>query len=100
MSNMVPFRDAVRANRTERSMTQAHVAAEVGVTASHIADIERGNREPSEDLALRLCEVFHIDQDFYFACAGLVPIDLRDKAPTILMDSFAQLRQTIKDKGW
>lgn len=100
MSNMGYFREAVRDNRTLRGMTQAQVAGEVGVTAGHIADIERGGREPSEELALRLCELFHIDQDFYFACAGLVPVDIRDKAPTILMDSFAQLRSVINEKGW
>lgn len=100
MDNLTYFREALRDNRKQRNLTLAQVSLGMGVTIGYLSDIERGNREPSEDLALRLCELYQIDPDFYFACVGRVPVDIRQKAPTILMDSFAQLRSVIKDKGW
>lgn len=51
MENIHPMKSWRRANDR---MTLAELAAKVGVTPSHLSEIENGKNEPSLELAVRL----------------------------------------------
>lgn len=56
----------LRAERAKRGLTQAHVAALVGVSRKTINTIENGLVVPSTLLALRLARVFAIPVESLF----------------------------------
>lgn len=100
LPNMDAFREALRDNREQRKMSARSVGDSVGISVQHISDIENGHRDPSEQLALKLCNLYNIASDFYYACAGKLPPDIRVKAPTFLMTTFDEMREAIKEKDW
>jgi putative transcriptional regulator len=57
----------LRAHREERGLTQAELAAAVGVTRQSINSIERGRYEPSLELALKLADEFDCPVEDLFA---------------------------------
>lgn len=52
----------IRAARRERGLTQADLAAILGVSRVQIGEIERGNRSPGESLRI-LAEIWIRDPD-------------------------------------
>jgi len=57
---MSAFRDMLARLRRERGMTQAELAARLGVSKSSISMYERGNREPELDLLERMADLFGV----------------------------------------
>jgi putative transcriptional regulator len=53
--------------RAERRLTQEQLAREVGVTRATIVAIERGNYNPSLELAFRLARYFDTDLHTLFS---------------------------------
>ncbi len=53
--------------RAERRMTQERLAKEVGVTRATIVAIERGNYNPSLELAFRIAHYFKADINMIFS---------------------------------
>jgi putative transcriptional regulator len=56
--------------RTERRLTQADLAAQVGVSRQTINSIETGRFEPSLGLALKLARLFEQPVEALFAIEG------------------------------
>jgi DNA-binding XRE family transcriptional regulator len=52
--------DILRGFRSREEMTQAELAAEVGVKATHISEMERGKRPIGKDMAKRLAKVLKV----------------------------------------
>jgi len=50
----------LRELRTERGLTQAELAQELGVSRNSVNAIETGRYEPSLSLALRIAELFDL----------------------------------------
>lgn len=53
--------------RKAKNLTQAEIAAEVSISRSHYADIERGYKNPSGPVAARLADLFKCDMMLFFA---------------------------------
>ncbi len=53
--------------RAVRALTQQELAAEVGVTRATIIAIEKGNYNPSLELAFRLAKFFGVDIQSIFS---------------------------------
>ena len=53
--------------RAERRMTQEQLAKQVGVTRATIVAIERGNYNPSLELAFRIAHYFKTDINMIFS---------------------------------
>jgi DNA-binding XRE family transcriptional regulator len=53
--------DILRGFRAREEMTQAELAAEVGVKATHISEMERGKRPIGKDIAKRLAKVLKVN---------------------------------------
>ncbi len=56
------FGEMVRSYREGLGLTQRALAHQLGVEASHIAFIERGNRKPSLKLVARLADTLGLDR--------------------------------------
>ena len=57
--------DILRGFRDREEMTQAKLAAEVGVKATHISEMERGKRPIGKDMAKRLAKVFKVNYQVF-----------------------------------
>jgi DNA-binding XRE family transcriptional regulator len=53
--------DILKGFRAREEMTQAKLAAEVGVKATHISEMERGKRPIGKDMAKRLAKVLKVN---------------------------------------
>jgi transcriptional regulator with XRE-family HTH domain len=53
--------DMLRGARFREDLTQAKLAAQVGVKPSHISDMETGKRPISKEMAKRLGKALNID---------------------------------------
>lgn len=52
--------------RLEKDMTQIKLAEQVDVSDRTISEIERGNREPSGRLAMKIANVLGFDMSLFF----------------------------------
>ena len=50
--------------RTERQLTQTLIANKINVSVSSISRYERGEMEPTLDIAIRLCDVFNVTMEW------------------------------------
>jgi transcriptional regulator with XRE-family HTH domain len=59
------FGDFVKTARLRKNMTQHEVAALAKVEQAYLSKVERGIREPSLSIALRLCDALNLDINDY-----------------------------------
>lgn len=57
----------IKSARIEKNMTQREVAEKAKIEQAYLSKIERGVREPTLNVALRLCSVLNLDiNDFVY----------------------------------
>lgn len=61
------FGEYIKRSRKSRDMTQDQIASLAGTTKGHISKIEKGTREPTLGLAIRLCDAIGVDINEYVA---------------------------------
>src|SRR6266498_1990254 len=61
MQDLSPLGAKIRGLRRQRSMTQAHLAERLGISASYLNLIEHNKRRLSAPLLIKLAEVFDLD---------------------------------------
>ena len=62
------FGKFIRQGREKRDMLKTEVAIEVGISQAYYSYLERGEREIDFGLALKICQVLHLDlSDFISA---------------------------------
>lgn len=71
----------VRVLRTERGMSRAQLAEACDVNPQTIGALERGEHNPSLDLALRICEEFDLPVEAVFSRTEFVPLTATDLTP-------------------
>ena len=54
----------IRELRNGSGMTQAELAAKLGISASSVGMYEQGRREPDSETILKLCSIFGISTDY------------------------------------
>ena len=59
------FGDFIKNARLSKSMTQHEVATIAKVEQAYLSKVERGAREPSLSIALRLCDALGLDINDY-----------------------------------
>ena len=57
---MSGFSNKLRELRRQRKMTQAQLAAELGISKSAVSMYEQGNREPELELLQRMADLFQV----------------------------------------
>ena len=58
---LVDFGKFIKQGREKRDMFQSEVAMEVGISQAYYSYLERGEREIDFVLALKICQVLHLD---------------------------------------
>lgn len=80
------------AERTQRGLQQADVAAQAGISEASLSRYERGTRRPSRSRLLRLCHVVGLDRlrtNALLAATGYTPL------PTAQLARFEERRGTL-----
>ena len=85
--------ERIRRERLDRSMTQRVLAEAVGVGVPHISKVEAGRENPSDDLLVRIADVFGCDSDELLLVARRIPSDLMDILASEPVESLEYLRQ-------
>lgn len=63
----LPVKNIISQLRSEKGLTQEHLAKQVGVSRQTIIAIERGNYTPSVALAMRLADFFETSVEKIFS---------------------------------
>lgn len=72
--------DLLRLKRLEARKTQPEIAKLVGVSTNYISEIEKGNRiNPSDEIIVRLAEIFDLDEDDLFISFKKLPLPTRNE---------------------
>lgn len=85
---MSAFCDTLARLRRERGLTQAELAARLGISKSAVSMYERGNREPELDLLEKMADVFGVSVN---ALLGRAEDELVNADPA-LTEYLEQLR--------
>ena len=85
--------ERIRRERLDRGMTQRVLAAAVDVGVPHISKVEAGRENPSDDLLIRMADVFSCDADELLLAARRIPSDLMDTLASDPSGSLEFLRQ-------
>ena len=59
------FGDFIRTARLAKNLTQHEVAALANVEQAYLSKVERGEREPSLSIALRICDALKLNINDY-----------------------------------
>ena len=68
----------LRSLREKKNFGIKKVAAELGVNYSYLSKIENDHKIPSQELLLKLCEMYDADSDQIIALLGQIPSDIRE----------------------
>jgi len=96
----VDFGRKLKELRTQAKMTQAQLAARIGVTKSVISFYELQERAPSPDVLRKYARIFHVSADYLLGLDETEKIDVSDLSKddiAILRAMAESLRR--KDKG-
>lgn len=66
---IIDFGKAVKKARKDRKLNQKQLEALSGVSYNYIANIEKGYRNPSLTVVLKLCNCLHLDSQIHFLMA-------------------------------
>lgn len=75
---MVDFSQRLRRLRQEKHLTQAQVAARIGVTASMVSSYETDIRLPSFEVMVRIADLFGVTVDYLLGREDRRFLDISD----------------------
>ena len=93
---MVDFSQRLRELRKEKHLTQAQVAARIGVTSSMVSSYETDIRLPSYEVMVRLADLFGVTVDYLLCREDKRFLDisrLSDEAAALVCGLVALLEQ-------
>lgn len=96
MTAAPPFAAIVKDRRLALDMTQAAVAATVGVGVPYVSKMEAGRETPSEDVIVKIAEVLGLDPFELVLAAGRTPGDVMDRLAAATADRDA-LASIVRD---
>lgn len=68
--------DRIKKERENLNLTREELAKKIGVSYSAIAMYEQGNREPNNELTIKMCELFNCTMDYLIGLTNIrEPID-------------------------
>lgn len=72
--------ELLRLKRVEKRQSLSEIAEKVGVSINYISEIEKGNKtNPSDDIIVRLAEIFNLDEDDLFDAFNKIPLSARNE---------------------
>jgi len=95
---MVDFSVRLRELRAQKHLTQAQVAARVGVTASMISSYETDIRLPSYEVLIRLANLYGVSVDYLLGRTDVRALDvsgLSEDEVAVISDMVNLLRKRV-----
>ncbi|MFS0905702.1 helix-turn-helix domain-containing protein [Priestia aryabhattai] len=86
--------ELLRLKRLEKRQTLGDIADLVGVSPNYISEIEKGTKSnPSDEIIVRIAEVFNLNEDDLFTAFNKVPLSARNEinAHPSLVKALSQL---------
>lgn len=81
--------------RLESGKSQERLAKELGISRSCLANYETGNRQPDNDMLVKIADVFHVMTDFLMNKTTLRRLNLSDSE----MQSLVNQKSILEDCG-
>ncbi len=78
--------------REKAGLTQKEIAVSLGVSVQSVSNWEVGNREPSIDVMVKICNLCNVSAD---ELLGRVPFDIKKEAPPDKPDGAQRFQITI-----
>ena len=76
----VQIGELLRLKRVEKRQSLSEIAEKVGVSINYISEIEKGNKtNPSDDIIVRLAEIFSLNEDDLFFSFNKLPLSARNE---------------------
>lgn len=73
---MASFGVTIRELRRNKRLSQRELSSQIGVDFTYISKLENGKLEPpSEEVVIRMAEIFMVDRHWLTLVAGKVPSD-------------------------
>lgn len=73
---MADFGAIIRKMREQHSISQRDLAERIGIDFTYISKFENGHQDPpSEDVIIKMAEVFGVNKYDLIICAGKTPTD-------------------------
>ncbi|MEG9267829.1 helix-turn-helix transcriptional regulator [Qipengyuania sp. Mu-71] len=92
--------EALRLIRVFHDLKQFEVAERLGVSRSHISDIEKGNREPSLDLIRKYSKEFGVSpSEIMFFAEGVGSANRGERARTSIASKVIDMLRFIEMKA-
>lgn len=81
--------------RIEAGKSQEQLANELGISRSCLANYETGNRQPDNDMLIRMADRFSVLTDYLLDRAQYRQLDLTMQE----IDEFVQIKYKLKSRG-
>lgn len=81
--------------RIEAGKSQEQLANELGISRSCLANYETGNRQPDNDMLIRMADRFSVLTDYLLDRAQYRQLDLTMQE----IDEFVQIKYRLKSRG-
>jgi transcriptional regulator with XRE-family HTH domain len=65
--------------RVKRGLSRTRFAARIGINSTYLAQIEEGNRIPTDEMIRNFAKYFNVDEDKLFEIVGRVPLVAREE---------------------
>ncbi len=78
--------------RERAGLTQKEIALSLGVSVQSVSNWEVGNREPSIEVILKICNLCNVSAD---SLLGRVPFEVKKEAPPEKPDGVKRVQITI-----
>lgn len=87
----------IKRERLAREMTQRQLADRVGVGVPHVSKVEAGRESPSDDLLMKIAQVFEMDPGELLLAARRVPEELLERLAADPAEGIEFLRSWRSD---
>lgn len=86
--------------RKDHGDTQQTLADKVNVTKYTVSSWEQGKSEPSHEMLVRICRLYHVSADYLLGLSSADPAYIRRRAEELRPDDLAMLKQMEEFPRW
>ena len=86
--------------RKDHGDTQQTLADKVNVPKYTVSSWEQGKSEPSHEMLVRICRLYHVSADYLLGLSSADPAYIRRRAEELRPDDLAMLKQMEEFLRW
>lgn len=86
--------------RKDRGDTQKSLADKLNVVMHTVSSWEQGKSEPSHDMLVRICRLYHVSADYLLGISNADPAYERRKSASLSEDDLSLLKEVTEFLLW